>query len=267
MRGIAFACAAVCAAAFVSACQCPCGGEFGVNSKRAEIEAVRAPGEVKIDGVIDPREWAGAKEYTFAKAADADDLNPQIPAKFRRSILSEKFQSGKVRLMYDKQYLYIAASFDDSDVMQSGHESQTHLYSKGDTFEMFLKPENGESYWELYATPESNHSSFFFVSRGYPGFDSKDYYHRDMKVAAKVLGTLNKYKDTDKGWDVEVAVPISMIEETGVKFDASQPWTVLLARYNYNYGNRKGSPQNTTVPRLPQANFHLTEYYGKLILK
>ena len=60
-------------------------------------------------------------------------------------------------------------------------------------------------------------------------------------------------------------VPFKMLEAfCGVPFAKGQKWTCLVARYNYNNSNT--GYQNSSVPMLPQANYHLIEYYAALNL-
>lgn len=75
------------------------------------------------------------------------------------------------------------------------------------------------------------------------------------------MGTINKWKDRDKGWSCEMAVPISSLEENGVKFaKKTTPWKILIARYNYSrYLDYK---ELTAFVPQKKANFHKHEEYG-----
>ena len=87
-----------------------------------------------------------------------------------------------------------------------------------------------------------------------------------FRTSVKVLGTLNDYTDKDDGWIIEAAIPFKMLEDfTGVKFASDGRWTILLARYNYNFGQEVR--ELSAAPQLPYDNFHLTEYYAELIFK
>ena len=83
-----------------------------------------------------------------------------------------------------------------------------------------------------------------------------------MMVATKVKGTFNNYSDKDKGWFIEVALPREQLAKTGRPFVPGEPWTILIARYNYNYGTVESNPHFSTYPELPVVNYHHLEYYA-----
>ena len=233
---------------------------FGADAPREKIVAVKAAGKVTLDGKLNEGAWAKAPAYAFMlPARNFGVVMPKVAKN------PDPFESGIVKLVYDDKYLYIGAVLHDSDVVQYGREDQAHLYLQGDTFEIFLKSEKSPKYWELYATPNGKKTTFIFESRGYARYDWGTL-NPAFLTAATVQGTLNQYSDKDKSWTVEVAVPLRMLEElTGVKFSNAGKWTVLLARYNYNFGQKNS--QLSSVPQLPQANYHLIEYYAELVLK
>ena len=233
---------------------------FGADAPREKIVAVKASGKVTLDGKLNEGAWAKAPAYTFqAPARNYGTVMPKVAKN------PDPFESGTVKLVYDDKYLYIGAVLQDSDVVHYGKEDQAHLYLQGDTFEIFIKSEKCPKYWELYATPIGKKTTFIFESRGYARLDWGKL-NPSFLTSATVQGTLNNYNDTDKTWTVEVAVPLTMLEGlTGVKFDGKGRWTILLARYNYTYGQK--ALQLSTVPQLPQGNYHLNEYYGALELK
>ena len=233
---------------------------FGADAPREKVVAVKTAAAIALDGNLNEGAWKKAPAYQF-----------QLPARNFGVVMPkvaknpDPFESGTVKLLYDDKYLYIGAVLHDSDVVQYGREDQAHLYQQGDTFEIFLKSEKSPKYWELYATPNGKRTTYLFESRSYARYDWGTL-NPTFRTAATVQGTLNQYNDKDKSWTVEVAVPIQMLEElTGVKFNNAGKWTVLLSRYNYNFGQK--NTQLSSVPQLPQANYHLIEYYAELVLK
>ena len=79
---------------------------------------------------------------------------------------------------------------------------------------------------------------------------------------AKVYGTVNKSNDQDTHWVAEIAIPLKELAAKGVPFDENNPWSILIARYNY--GNNLRDIQYSTFPRLPVINYHLIEYYAPI---
>ena len=240
--------------------------KFGNGTKNVKIDICKTTAKISIDGVLDKKEWAGATVHSMNPAyvfRDKKIIPPKVYANMNlKNRRVDKFQGGTVRLMYDDKYLYIGAFLEDSDVVQYGKANQSPLFLTGDVLEMFLKPVNAPSYWECYGTPDSRKTSYFFCNRNYPWDPAKNVLIKGMLVAAKVHGTLNNHNDQDKGWTVEVAIPLADLAKTGKLFKPGEPWTVLIARYNYNYGSVESNPHFSTFPELPVVNYHHLEYYA-----
>lgn len=252
------------AAALLASCACEneLGKQFDTDAPREQLTAVRTAGKITLDGNLNEAAWASAPSFHLRKAAR---LFGPIPPKMLDSFNRQVFQDTEVKLLYDNEYLYIGAKLDDSDVVQYGTKDQRHLYEQGDTFEIFIKSEKTPKYREFYVAPNGKKTTYVFLSRGYvrPDWGTLD---PAFLTSVKVLGTLNDCTDKDDGWIVEAAIPFKMLEDfTGVKFASDGRWTILLARYNYNFGQEVR--ELSAAPQLPYDNFHLTEYYAELVFK
>lgn len=259
--------AVVAAAALLTGCRGTAyESKFDLGTPRAKIDISKAQGAVKVDGILDEKEWAGATVHQIQPAYVFRDKTA-IPAKIyanmnKKGNRVDPYEGGTVRLMYDDKYLYIGAYLEDSDIMQYGKTDQSHFYLSGDVLEMFLKPANAPSYWECYGTPNAKKTSLFFDTRRYPLHPVRSSLMPGMMVATKVKGTFNNYSDKDKGWFIEVALPREQLAKTGRPFVPGEPWTILIARYNYNYGTVESNPHFSTYPELPVVNYHHLEYYA-----
>ena len=109
----------------------------------------------------------------------------------------EPFQGGTVRLMYDKNFLYVAAELTDSDINNIAKADQEKLNGTGDVLMVYLKPADSPSFWECQLSPNSKKATFFFPTRGYPINPDANTIMPKMKAAAKVQGTINNYKKAD----------------------------------------------------------------------
>ena len=262
--------AVIAAAAILTGCRGTAyDKKFDLGTQRAKIDISKAAGPVRIDGVLDEKEWAGATVHKIQPAyvfRDKKAIPPKVYANMnKKDNRVEPFQGGTVRLMYDDKYLYVGACLEDSDVMQYGKIDQNHFYLSGDVLEMFLKPANAPSYWECYGTPNSKKTSLFFDTRRYPLHPVRSSLMPGMIVSTKVNGTFNDYTGKpDKGWTIEVAFPREQLAKTGRPFTPGEPWTILIARYNYNYGSVESNPHFSTYPELPVVNYHHLEYYANV---
>ncbi|MBQ9771173.1 MAG: carbohydrate-binding family 9-like protein [Lentisphaeria bacterium] len=266
-RAVTFSAATAAAAIVLTGCctktyDC----KFDVGAPSAKVDVSKAPGKVRIDGVLNAKEWAGATVYKMDRAYSYTNKFA-TPEKVyahtsRKGYDVEPFQGGTVRLMYDKNFLYVGAQLTDSDIMQFATENQTKAYGTGDTVTIFLKPANSPSYWEFHGTPNSKITSFFVPTRGYPADPKATAVIPGMKGVAKIKGSFNNYSNKDKGWTIEFAIPLSQLKKAGAAFKPGSAWQILIARYNYNYNVKDVMPQYSSCPEMPTNNFSYIEYFA-----
>ena len=207
---------------------------------------------VKVDGRLDEAVWKRAAAYPLA--FDRGAIN-------KGAVLTEP---GEVRLAWDEEYLYLAVKFYDSDITAEGEEDQLHHYKMGDLAELFLKPDKNTWYWELYVTPTSKKSSFWYPGRGRLGLESCERYTCGLRVAAQCEGTLNNWRDTDSYWTAEMAMPVKDLTARGDAFGPGAQWRILVGRYNFSrYLLKK---ELSAVPSMSKDWFHFYEEYSRLEL-
>jgi hypothetical protein len=229
-----------------------------VKSASTNVNAVYTPEPIKIDGSLADKAWAQAPSYNLKVAKKAYDSLSQ-------SIKQKNMESGKCKLLWDKDNLYIGIDFSDSDIYAFGKKDEMHHYLQGDVAEVFIKPEGDTYYWELYVTPAGRKSSFFIPGRGCLMKPTLLLSPIKIKVASKVDGTLNKWQDKDTGWTAEMAIPRKELEKYGAKFNPDEKWKIFISRYNYS--RYLSAKETSSFPRQTGSpNFHRWEEYGKLKL-
>lgn len=229
---------------------------FTFSGKPPEQPVMRAQYSatpVNIDGVLDDKVWRQAASYPL-------NLSKDNTANGRKLI-----EPGFIKLAWDKENLYLAVDFSDSDIVAEGEEDQIHHYKFGDLAELFLKPADRTWYWELYVTPRGKKTTFWFPGRGRLGLESNNKAASGLQVAASCSGTLNEWKDNDKGWTAEMAMPVKDLTALGQKFGPGSDWTILIGRYNY--GVSLPEKELSTHPQLSKTSYHLYEEYAKLIFE
>lgn len=216
------------------------------------LTALYASEPIKVDGILNEAIWQSCPSYELSLPREGDS--------------SDKIkESGRVQFAWDEEYFYLAAYFEDSDIVAEGKEDQMHHYQYGDVCELFLKPSSGSYYWELYVTPLSKKTSFFFPSKSYLGLPSCfENYRMDMLVAAVNTGQVNNWHDRDQSWVAEMAVPVKELEALGEQFAPGRRWRILIGRYNYSCYLQ--DRELSTTPQLSVLNFHLLDEYAYLDL-
>ena len=268
-RAVTFSAAAAAAALILTGCctnMYDC--KFAVGAPNAKVDVSKAPGKVKLDGVLDKKEWAGATVYnmdrTYRYASEIATPAKVYANTSKKGHDVEPFQGGTVRLMYDKDFLYVGAELTDTDIMQFATADQGKAFGTGDAFGIYLKPANSPRYWELYGTPNGKITSFFVPTRGYPANPDDTVVMPGMKAVAKIQGTFNNYSNKDKCWTIEFAIPVKQLKKAGADFKPGTAWTILISRINYNYDSKDADPQYSTCPEFPSNSFNHIEYFADI---
>lgn len=230
-----------------------CGEVSADKAQPPVIEALYTAVPVNVDGKLDDPIWQKAKVYELQCPLDRLEKGETV------------HESGFVRYAWDDKYVYIAGKFTDSDLEANGKDDNMHHYQWGDLMEVFLWPEDHTWYWELYVTPLSKKTTFFFPAPGHVGMQNCFQYTCELTVAAQCQGTVNEWGDVDISWTAEMAVPVSELTKLGAKFGPGSNWRTLVGRYNYCvYIDRMG-PELSSYPQLSKTNYHLRDEYARLL--
>jgi hypothetical protein len=236
-----------------------CGCNFCTEVPLMNIEYAE---NITINGIVDEKCWQNAQQYDLGVSGSAMEYkHPSLAKHYGNRVLSP----GYVKMLHNRNYLYISAVMQDDDIIAYGKRDQQIHCTEGDVFEIFLKPENANHYWEIHITPAGHCAVLFYPSRGYhflPGIVMPSTRPlKKIKYKVNVNGTLNKNTDKDKFWSVEAAIPLAELAAAGVPFDAQNQWRILFGRYNFS--KYQTLCELTSFPKLSKIDFHIHEEYGK----
>lgn len=220
--------------------------------------------KITLDGNLDEAAWKSTPGHELVR----NDNYTKYPPLTARKIARDAYETGVVKFLYDDQYLYVGCVLSDSDVVDHSPKDQEQLYRWSDLVEVFLNSVDGGWYWEIYGSPNNFKSSFFYPGGGMNGMwycFQPEHLMKDLAVAARVAGTVNDSGDTDKGWNLEMRIPLKEVAAKGIPFAPGQKWRIMVGRYNY--GARLNRFQNASYPALPGNNFHLREYYAPVTFR
>jgi hypothetical protein len=227
-----------------------CAAAEKVSPLSASLTTVTAPhvaaDAVRLDGVLDEPLWRDAPSIALVRPSDALAKSPSEPT--------------VARIIWTDAYVVVGIDCTDADVIAEADADQMYHYKFGDVIEVFLKPANQTWYWELYATPNEKRTRFFYPGRGYRGLPSTMSGPGDLVAKAKVDGTLNAWRDQDRGWTAEIAIPRADLESLGDAIAPGTPWRLLVGRYNY--GQAIENVELTAWPKQPRTDFHGVDDYG-----
>jgi len=202
-----------------------------------------------IDGTLDEAVWKDAAEINgFSLPWLGTNARPAAKAT-------------RAKLLWDRDYLYVAADMDDADLYAdvTEHDGQTW---DNDVFEMFVKPAvDKPAYYEFQVTALNTQFDSFIPRRGHVQ-RFKKLHDLGVESAVKLRGTLDVWTDTDEGWSVEMKIPWSSFMPTGGRPEPGDEWRFALCRYDYD--TKSEQPELSTSAPLQKMSFHRHEEYAPL---
>lgn len=207
----------------------------------------RATGKITIDGKLTEPSWEAA--YTL------DDFTVAGTCAKPKAATS-------ARLLWDDTHLYLAAVMEDRDITAVLKDHDSHTWTD-DVVEIFLKPSDHKHYYyEVHVTPLNTTLDLLIPRRGSGSLGRYTPWESGVKSAVVVKGTLNEWRDKDKGWLVEAAIPLAAFAKDTPKPQLGDRWRFAVCRFNYSVYLDK--PEQSSTARLPVADFHRHEAYDYL---
>ena len=150
---------------------------------------------ITIDGVLDKDPWRAAPRLdAFMDILGPDGKPPEFGT--------------RVKMLWDRDFLYVAADLDEHDVWGTLTERNSHIFRDND-FEVFIDPDcDGRRYVELEINA-LNTIFDVFVDKPFSegGLPDVGFSFDGIRHAVQIDGTLNCPHDADRGWTVEIAFP------------------------------------------------------------
>jgi hypothetical protein len=217
----------------------------------------KTPKPIKIDGKLDEAAWKAAPSSgMFVNTMTGEPAQPNTEAK----------------LLWDNQNLYLAFENADTDVWGTLAERDSKLWTQEMDEVMIDANGDGKGYIELQVAPNGTiFDTYLPTYRKYE--DSLDPkrkpydWNSKLKAAVKVDGTLNKREDQDKGWTVEMALPLADVnglDSKGVKVPPAfgDKWRLNMFRMD----SPKDKPQVALGWSAPMVgDFHKLDRFGEIV--
>jgi hypothetical protein len=170
-----------------------------------------------------------------------------------------------VKMLYDDKYLYIAAQLEEPNVTGTLTQHDSVIFHDND-FEVFIKPlPQTESYYE-FEMNALNTGWDLFLNKPYNenGKADNSWDIAGLKTAVAIQGTLNHSADTDKGWTLEIAYPLTAFHsrQSVPPPHPGSMWRINFSRVEWKPGN----PKEDNWVWSPQGviNMHVPDRWGYL---
>ncbi|MDR2858949.1 MAG: carbohydrate-binding family 9-like protein [Mediterranea sp.] len=231
-----------------------------VQPKHYEINYTSIP--PVIDGGIDDKVWEVAAWTEEFRDIEGELSSRPVP-----------YYRTWAKMLWDDDYLYVAAKLEDKHVWAYLTEHDQVVYHDND-FEVFIDPRNsGHQYYE-YEINALNTIFDLYLTKPYRNSGSAlvDWDSKGLKHAIRVKGTLNDPSDQDEGWTVEMAIPF---RDIGGKPSGGDFWRLGFSRVEWDteiidnkyvkQTNEKGNPlpeNNWVWSPQGEINMHMPERWA-----
>ncbi len=227
----------------------------------------RTASPVIADGIFDEPAWSAAPWTDYF--ADIEGSAKPAP----------KYKT-RAKLLWDDKNLYIAAELEEPHVWARLRQRDTVIFYDND-FEVFIDPDGDtHAYYELEVNALSTAWDLLLLKPYRDGGPPVNGWNiAGLQVGTHVDGTINNAADIDKGWTVELVIPLDALKECNA--GASLPkagdqwrlgfsrveWRTLIENGNYrkeiNPQTGKPYPEDNWV-WSPQGriNMHMPEMWG-----
>lgn len=227
---------------------------------RAEVPPIvwpkREPPIIECRRLFEPitgGDWAAA-ERALAAA---------LPIPLQQAWLAQPepaFRSASVRTGWWEDKLWVLAVLQDADIFNPVLEFNVEFFLHGDAFEMFLRPDLQDSYYEFHVGP-SNQKFQIRIPSSAAFRQPSPHGPRDWKVVAPVLQSWARTDASRQQWQVMAAVPFATICESPAAL-VCREWWFSFCRYDYTQGS--GKPCLSSTSPHSQCNFHRQEEWSRL---
>lgn len=196
----------------------------------------RTAGTINVDGEISDNEWKNAPwSETFTD--------------IEGSLKPAPLQDTRMKMLWDDNYLYIAAEIKETDIQARLRQRDTIIFNDND-FEIFIDPDGDTHDYYEFEMNALNTVWDLLLTKPYRDYgyvlDAWDI--KGMKSAVKVYGTINKPGDKDDRWAVEIAFPINVLKECGSAPAPGKQWRINFSRVEWKTKVENGRYVKETDP-------------------
>ena len=167
-------------------------------------------------------------------------------------------------VFHDEEYLYIGFRCLDKDIHSSFSKRDEHLW-KEEAVEVFIDvDESPNDYFEFEVSPRNViYDSYIVDPVNIDVAETLKYNMKGIKTAVHVAGTVNKRKDEDQYWTVEIALPLKeLVADYHPDKLSSYQWDINFYRINADESEMKYMAWSPT-----EGSFHQPTKFGKIIFR
>ena len=171
-----------------------------------------------------------------------------------------QFRSATVRTGWWDETLWVLAEIHDVDIFNPVVEFNADFFLSGDVFEIFLRPDPQDAYYEFHIGP-ANQKFQVRIPSGAAFRQPPPHGRRDWKVVTPLLQSWTRVDVARQRWQVMAAVPFAAVCESPAAL-AGREWWFSFCRYDYTRGG--GTPCLSSTSPHRRVDFHRQEEWRRL---
>ncbi len=169
-------------------------------------------------------------------------------------------QRAVVRAGWKADALVVEAELGDLDPFNPAKAFNEVAYTKGDVFEIFVRPESQDAYFEFHITPENQVLQLRWadagaIKRSPQGASLEDSLAPAMVWQPRITSETRVDRSAAK-WFVRAEIPFALVVEKGVMRPGTR-WFVSFCRYDYTRGQEQ--PVLASISPHAKCSFHRQE--------
>ena len=219
---------------FLFACIIGCSA-FSVYAQESVIPfnprnyvCYRVSTPITVDGLLTEPDWHNVAWSEYFVDIEA-------------SLKSEPTYKTRVKMLWDNKFLYIAAELEEPNVWATLTERESVIFNDND-FEVFIDPDGDTHNYVEYEMNALNTQWDLLLLKPYRDSPMQNvaidnWNFNGIKSVVHVDGTINDPKDTDRGWTIEIAIPLDALAElssTGVIPVNGEQYRIDFSRVEWN---------------------------------
>jgi hypothetical protein len=187
--------------------------------------ALKASQQIVVDGKMDEPDWQNAKTYGLA---------------FWKGTISYKApQKTDIKLLWNEEFIYFFINSTDTNIALKD-ANELGMYDDMVEIMLNLIPKASDSYFQFQFNCGNKHNDWVFVPAmdGYRALAINAYNPVGIQKKCIINGTPDKGNDRDKGYQLEVAIPVSAFSNLS-DYYAPNPintWKIQIARFDKDAG-------------------------------
>lgn len=171
-----------------------------------------------------------------------------------------------VRAGWTARGLRVEAELDDLDVFNPARDFNEVAYTQGDVFEIFVRPEAQEAYFEIHITPENQVLQLRFANAAAIEKLRDNGLGKDLLAPHKVwqprIASETRVDVAQAKWIVRAEVPFALALEKG-PMKPGERWFCSFCRYDYTRGERQ--PVLSSTSPHAKCNFHRQQEWRPIV--